>query len=138
MLLVAVSAAWASAGKFFLREYSKLLNAFTVYLIALLCINKTKKAVNAFVTFLTVISALYAVLSVDMATLCIFRPLIYLIPDYNLIDTTFETGTRLTGIFGSAIPLRCVGCRHSFKHILLETVNGDTGKGRLKGSYIQL
>ncbi len=102
MLFVAVSAAWASAGKFFLREYSKLLIAFAVYLFALLCVEKTKKSIDAFLTFLTAGSAVYALLSVDMATLKLFKPLLYLIPGYDGIDTGFETGTRLTGIFGSA------------------------------------
>ncbi len=103
MLFVAVSAAWASAGKFFIREYSKLLFAFAVYLFALLCLEKTKKSLCAFLTFLSACSAIYAVLSVDMATLKIFKPLLNLIPEYDGIDTGFETGTRLTGIFGNAI-----------------------------------
>lgn len=101
MLIVAVSAIWASAGKFFIREYSKLLIAFLIYLYILLCIKKSEKAVRSVVSGLSVVSALYAILSVDMATIKISKFLLYLIPEYYLIDTSFETGTRLTGIFGN-------------------------------------
>lgn len=131
MLLVAVSAAWASAGKFFLREYSKLLFAFTIYLIVLLCLKRTRKAVNSFIVFLSAASALYAFLSVDMATVGFFRPLIYLIPDYSLIDTTFEAGTRLTGIFGSGNTLAgLLGLGILLNLYLLETVGDDGKKSR--------
>jgi tetratricopeptide (TPR) repeat protein len=101
VLIVAVSAAWASAGKFFLREYSKLLIAFLVYLFVLLCLKKTEKAARSLITGLSFVSALYAFLSVDMATIKLSSFIINLIPEYNLIDTSFETGTRLTGIFGN-------------------------------------
>jgi hypothetical protein len=47
VLNVAVSAAWASAGKFFLREYSKLLIAFLFIYLSYCVLRKPKRQLAA-------------------------------------------------------------------------------------------
>ena len=103
MIYLGFSVIWASTGKFFLKEYTKLLIALPVYLIILLFVRKTETAVRRVLLVLSCSGALFALLSVDTATLKLTEGFLrFLIPDMRLVDTSFEAGTRLTGLFGNA------------------------------------
>ena len=101
LALAAVSVCWATSGKFFLKEYAKLLFALPLYLFIVLYLPRTEAAIRRLLLVLTGAGALFALLSVDMATLCLTKPALLLLPNFASVNTGFEIGTRLTGLFGN-------------------------------------
>jgi len=102
LVLTALSVCWACAGKFFLREFSKLLFCLPLYLGILFCMRKEQSAIRRLLTVLSAAAAFYAFYSVDMATLRLSAPLLEHIPGLATLNVGFESGTRLIGIFGNA------------------------------------
>ena len=101
-LWMAVSLLWASSGKFFLREFSKRLYCLPLALFIFLRMPRKEEAVRKLLLVLSAAGAVFALLSVDMASLKLCRDLLGLFPGFNPAAVGFETGTRLTGIFGNA------------------------------------
>ena len=101
-LWTALSLLWASSGKFFLKEFSKRLYILPLAIFIFLKMPRTEEAVRRLLLVLSAAGAVYALLSVDMASLKLSGGLLNLFPGFDLSDTGFEKGTRLTGIFGNA------------------------------------
>ncbi|MBR2716812.1 MAG: O-antigen ligase family protein [Oscillospiraceae bacterium] len=92
---------WANSGKLFFREFSKRLYVLPLLLLITLYLPRSAAAVRRLLLVLSTAGAVYALLSVDMATLGLAAPLLNLIPEFFTLNTGFEIGTRLTGIFGN-------------------------------------
>lgn len=94
---------WAMSGKFFLREYSKIFVACVFFLWVVLAKRFDMELVHKLLAVLAGVSAVYSVLSVEAASTGAFATLIKkLLPGMAVVDMGFESGTRLTGIFGNA------------------------------------
>ena len=101
-LWMAGSLLWASSGKFFLREFSKRLYVLPLALFIFLRMPRTEDAVRRLLLVLSAAGAVYALLSVDAASLKLSSDLLNAFPGFDLADVGFEKGTRLTGIFSNA------------------------------------
>ena len=120
LIFCGVSVCWAQSGKFFLKEYARLLIGFGVFTAAALCLPKTHRAVWRFAACLAGAAAVYAVASVDLATLRLTAGFWNTIDNYAGMENGFEAGTRLTGIFGNG-----------------NVLAGVLGIGVLLGLYLQ-
>lgn len=99
---LAVSLLWAGAGKFFLREFSKQLFALPLVIFVFFFLPREEGAVRKLLLVLSATGAVYAFLSIDNASLGLCRGLLMLFSGFEGMPTGFESGTRLTGIFGNA------------------------------------
>ena len=120
LIFCGASLCWAQSGKFFLKEYARLLIGFGVFTAAALCLPRTHRGVWRFAACLAGAAAVYAVASVDLATLRLTAGLWNTIDNYAGMENGFETGTRLTGIFGNG-----------------NVLAGVLGLGVLLGLYLQ-
>lgn len=93
---------WAMSGKFFLREYSKIFAATAVFLFVVLVRRSSLRFRRHVMTVIAGISSLYAIANVEAATTGLIRALLSGLPSMAGVDFGFESGTRLTGIFGNA------------------------------------
>lgn len=93
---------WACSGKFFLREFSKQLFVLPLILYIVFFLPRKETAVRRLLLVLSAAAAFYALSSIDMASLKLMRGLFSLISAFEENHTGFESGTRLTGIFGNA------------------------------------
>ncbi len=101
LILCGISVLWAQSGKFFLKEYARLLIAFFVFLIPALCLPRTKSALWIFEACLAGAAAVYSAASIDLAGLRLSAWFWESISSYRGMANGFESGTRLTGIFGN-------------------------------------
>ena len=94
---------WAISGKFFLVEFSEIFVAVTLFLTVMLKQDFSRDTVRSIMKLLASVSGIYSVLSVEAATTGISEKLLCaVLPTYNDVNISFETGTRLTGIVGNA------------------------------------
>lgn len=94
---------WALSGKFFLSEFSKIFVACVLFLWIMLAKRFDAEHVRRLMTVLAGVSAIYAALSVEAASTGLLAALLKtLIPGMASVEMGFESGTRLTGIFGNA------------------------------------
>lgn len=101
IIIVALSLHWAAAGKLYLNEVNKLLIGFFFYIAVHAFFRRSESSVRSAVSAVCTLCSVYALLSVDMASLKLTQPLMSLIPGFDSSLTAFESGTRLTGIFGN-------------------------------------
>ena len=101
LLLCGLGVCWAQSGKFFLKEYARLLIGFGVFVAIALCLPKTKRTVWRLTACLVGAAAVYAAASVDLASLRLSAGFWNSIDNYVGMENGFESGTRLTGIFGN-------------------------------------
>jgi len=101
LLWMAVSVIWAGAGKFFLREFSKQLFALPLVVFILFFLPREEAQLRKLLLTLSALGAVFALLSVDVASVGISRGLLGLLRGFSSLDTGFESGTRLTGIFAN-------------------------------------
>jgi len=101
ILVAGVSLIWAEAGKFFLREYSKLLISFAIYISLIACLADREKGPRSAALAAALAAAIFSFLSVDTASSRLTEALVRLVPEYEYVGYGFESGTRLTGIFGN-------------------------------------
>ena len=129
-LWMAASLLWAGAGKLFLREFSKRLYILPLALFICLGLPRREEAVRRLLLVLSAAGAIYALLSVDMASLRLSRDLLSLFPGFAPDDVGFEAGTRLTGIFGNAnISAGLLGICIFFSVYLLESARAPLQRG---------
>ncbi|MBR4702973.1 MAG: O-antigen ligase family protein [Oscillospiraceae bacterium] len=102
LLWMGLSLLWAVSGKFFLREFSKQLFTLPLVLFVLLYLPRREDAVRKLLFILSAIGAVFAICSIDLASLRLSSGFFSLIPGFAYGDTGFESGTRLTGIFSNA------------------------------------
>lgn len=101
MLLCGVSCIYALSGKFFLYEYQKLLVCFFVYLLIITLPGDKKKSARGVATFLSGACAVFAFMSVESASTGVFSAILKHFNGWAALGIGFESGTRLTGIFGN-------------------------------------
>jgi len=101
LLWMGLSVLWANSGKLFLREFSKRLVALPLLLIPL-WLPRTEKSIRRLLLMFSAAGSAYALMSVDAATLRICTGFFFRFREFAVMDTGFESGTRLTGIFGNA------------------------------------
>ena len=107
LLICALSGIGAVSGKFFIKEFAKLLMAFPVFLVIFLSGGKKYAAVRtAFI--LAVMAAAYSLISVELGSTAAFRPIFDALTGLTATDVGFEPGTRLIGVFGNANVLSSV------------------------------
>ena len=102
LLWLGLSVLWACSGKFVLREFSKQLFCLPLVLFIFLLMPRKEAFIRKLLFLLSAIGAVYAFLSVDLASVGLTRGLMDLIPGFDASTTGFESGTRLTGIFSNA------------------------------------
>ena len=102
LVWMGLSVLWANSGKLFLREFSKRLVALPLLLLILLWLPRTEKSIRRLLLLLSAAGSAYALMSVDAATLRICTGVFFRFREFAAMDTGFEAGTRLTGIFGNA------------------------------------
>jgi len=98
----ALTGFWALSGKFFLREYSKIFIAAALFLLVIYQSDASQNRLRKIMTLMAGTSAVFAALSVEAATTRMTQNIFAFIPEMASISMDFETGTRLTGIFGNA------------------------------------
>ncbi len=93
---------WVCSGRLFLREFSKQLFVLplTVYIFFLM--PRKEVSIRRLLFLMSAVGAVFAILSIDLASAGLSRGLIYRIPGMLTAHTGFEEGTRLLGIFGNA------------------------------------
>ncbi len=96
----ALSGLSAISGKFFLKEFSKLLMAFCVFL-AVISSGDRKRAITRCAFILSIMAAVFAFFSVELGCTACLRPLFNVLTGLTATSTGFEEGTRLTGVFGN-------------------------------------
>ncbi len=101
LLWLALGIFWASSGKFFLREFSKQLFALPLILYVFLLMPRKEAVIRKLIFVMSAVGALYAILSVDIASVGVSRGLLNLIPGFSTALNGYEAGTRLTGIFSN-------------------------------------
>ena len=102
VLVAGASIFWAMSGKFFLREYTKIFLAGCIFLAVLLAKQFDRSAMRKLFTLLCTVSGIYAFLSVEYVSSGFSKVLLQaLIPNIRLVNVAVETGTRITGIFGT-------------------------------------
>lgn len=105
VLIAGLSAIWALAGKFFLREYSKVFVAACCFVAVVLVKNFGKGTVRTLLSGMSVVAAVYSFLSVEYVTTGLSKMVLQLmIPNMAGINVTVEAGNRLTGILASPNP----------------------------------
>lgn len=102
VLFSGISIFWAMSGKFFLREYSKIFIAATIFLFIMLGNRFGRTEARRVYAVISGVSAIYAILSCEAATGGLTVKLLSLFPSLRSVDVGFESGTRLTGIFANA------------------------------------
>lgn len=133
-LLVGLSVCWACSGKFFLREYSKLLFALPVFLFIVFCLPRTERAVHNLLLIVCSMSAIFAFFGVDLASGKLTWPLISKIPHVELIDLMNDFGTRLPGVFANS---NISGGVHALG-LLLTCALFDHAEGRFSRAWISV
>lgn len=107
LLVCALSGIGAVSGKFFIKEYAKLLMAFSVFLVIFLSSEKKAAAVRT-AFLLAVMAAVYSLISVELGSTSVFRPMFDTLTGLTSTNVGFEAGTRLVGVFGNANVLASV------------------------------
>ena len=106
MLYVAFSGLtrfWALSGKFFLMDYACIFVAAVFFVAVVTTRDFNRESAHKVMAVIAGVSTIYSLLSVEAASTGLSKTLLSIpIPEYNIINTVFETGTRLTGIFGNA------------------------------------
>ena len=100
-LIVALSVIWTCAGKFFLREYAKLLLVLPLFLFVTLYVPRSRRAVYNLLLVLCSASAIYALLGVDLASARLTWPLLGRIPGVDPNSLAYVQD-RLPGIFANS------------------------------------
>ena len=101
LFVVALSLCWTCSGKFFLREFSKLLFVLPIFLLITFFLPKTERAVRNLLLVLCSANAVFAVFGVDLAGPQLTWPLLSHIAGLNLEDIVCLNG-RLPGIFANS------------------------------------
>ena len=91
---------WALSGKFFLREYSKLVIAAAFFLFVLLKPKFDRAFVRRCLTVIALLTAAISFLSVEAASTGLVAKLIHAVP--SLEWTQMEFSYRLYGVFGNS------------------------------------
>ena len=102
LLWLSLGVIWAVSGKFFLREFSKHLVALPLVLFIFFILPRRESAVRKLLFVFSALGALYAFFSIDNASIGLFHRLLYRIPGFTGVESGYESGTRLIGIFGNA------------------------------------
>lgn len=125
LLLCALSGIGAVSGKFFIKEFSKLLMAYSVFLVIFLSTDK-KRAVMRTAFILSMMAAAYSLISVELGSTSALRPMFDTLTGLTATNVGFEEGTRLTGVFGNANVLSSVLALGSLLSVHL--IVSDDGK----------
>ena len=100
IIFAGLGAFWAIAGKFFLREYSKVFLASAFLLLPLLREKFDAAYARLVSRTITVVFAVYAFLSIEAATTGLVKRLVNALNVGMTIG--FEDGTRLSGVLGNS------------------------------------
>lgn len=100
VLFGAVSAAWAISGKFFMKEYAKVFLATAVFLCIMLRPQFNRRSVQQVMLTISIISALVAFLSVEIASTGVVLNLLSKVPTLSTAGMGFES--RLYGLFSNS------------------------------------
>ena len=107
LLVCALSGIGAVSGKFFIKEFAKLLMAYSVFLVIFLNGDRKRTSVRtAFI--LAVMAAAYSLISVELGSTSSFRPIFDSLTGLTATKVGFEDSTRLIGVFGNANVLSSV------------------------------
>ena len=94
-----LTAFWAMSGKFFLREYSKIVIATFAFLLVVLWGRSDRRFAQHVLALVAGISALCAVLSVEAASTGVVKRIL---EPFGSFDNPIGFSTRLSGIFGNS------------------------------------
>ncbi len=86
----------------YLREFSKQLLVLPLVLFIFFLLPRRDRPIRMLLFLLSAIGAFCAVLSIDNASIGISRGFLRLVPGFGGVDSGYESGTRLVGIFGNA------------------------------------
>lgn len=110
-LVCGLSGLGADSGKFFLKEYCKVLASLTAF--AAVTFLPRGRSSRPVALVLTGAIALFGVLSVDLASSRLLYRLFYAVTQRNELFVGFEEGVRLVGVLGNAnvlASLMALGC----------------------------
>ncbi len=92
---------WAVSGKFYLREFSKIVFASMFFFLIILKGKRTLNFGKKIFSVMAGISALCGAISVEAAATGVFGKMFNRLPGLQGVYMGFETGTRMTGIFAN-------------------------------------
>ncbi len=118
---------YALSGKFFLREYSKLLVCLPLFLAVGCSVAKEQTNARRVAALFSGIAACFSILSVEASSTGLVKRLLESQSGFSGLGIGFEAGTRMTGIFGNANILAgalAIGC--FFSLYLLQSAEGVT------------
>lgn len=103
--IAGLSSIWAIAGKFYLKEFAKIIIACFFFLVVLFRKNFDRNTVRTLFAGVSTVSAIYGFLSIDFVTIGLFRAIFSVVsPLVANIDYGMH-GVRLYGIFGGPNPM---------------------------------
>lgn len=138
LLFSGLTGFWAMSGKFFLREFSKLVMAGAFFLLIATRPRFGKTAMRRVMLVLAGMCALFGLLNVEAATTGLTRLCLGDIMDANGLDMGFEAGTRLTGIMGNANVMASVLALGIFFSLALLCVAESKAEKGLYGALLAI